>query len=77
MMLTASWCPVCKSGSRIITEIMGDDAAEIDITENQETLMRYRPKRLPHFILFRDGEEILQVSGTDLSAIREELQKDG
>ena len=70
----AEWCSPCRMLSPVIEEIGDKYKAYVD--ENPELTERYGVSGIPALLLFKDGNEILRMSGVQteeriISAISE------
>lgn len=77
----AKWCSPCKMLAPTVEEIHNEynayfETVKIDVDENPELTEQYGVSGIPALILFKDGKEILRMSGVQtkeriISAISE------
>ncbi len=64
---TAAWCPPCRMMHPILESLSRerDDVriVQVDVDAQQEAAARYGILSMPTFVLFRDGQEILRLTG--------------
>ncbi len=64
---TASWCPPCRVMEPVLQELAAarDDVrvVQLDVDAHQATAARSGVLSMPTFVLFRDGQEILRMTG--------------
>ena len=79
IMMTTSWCPLCKRGEKAMSELCYKHihlkVARIDVQQNTEILMRYAPNGLPYFILYEDGYSVMRHKGLPLDVFDEYLKE--
>lgn len=64
----AEWCGPCKMIAPIVDEIATEydgkvRVAKIDADENPEVLERYGVMGIPTLILFKNGEDVMRITG--------------
>ncbi|HYG92951.1 MAG TPA: thioredoxin [Nocardioides sp.] len=64
----AEWCPPCHQVAPVLERIAEERAGSLRVVklnsdENPVTAARYRVLGLPTFLLLRDGEPVLQLTG--------------
>lgn len=77
----AKWCSPCKMLAPTVEEIHNEynayfETVKIDVDENPELTEQYSVSGIPALLLFKDGKEILRMSGVQtkeriISAISE------
>jgi len=57
---TADWCPACQRDKPKLAELRqrGVEVIEIDYDARPELARQYRVRRLPTYIVLKDGEEV-------------------
>jgi thioredoxin 1 len=64
----AAWCPPCRAMHPILDQLAGerDDLriVSIDVEANQSLAARYGVLSMPTFLVFRGGEQVLQLVGS-------------
>ncbi len=57
---TADWCQACQRDKPKLVELRrrGVDVVEIDYDARPELVRKYRVRRLPTYIVLKDGEEV-------------------
>jgi thioredoxin 1 len=64
----AEWCGPCKAIAPIVEEIANEYAGQLrvgklDADAYQDILMNYNIMGIPTLILFKDGKDILRITG--------------
>jgi thioredoxin 1 len=64
----AAWCPPCRAMHPILDQLASerDDlrVVSIDVEANQSLAARYGVLSMPTFLVFRGGEQVLQLVGS-------------
>ena len=57
---TADWCPACQRDKPKLAELRqrGVEVIEIDYDARPELARKYRVRRLPTYVVLKDGEEV-------------------
>jgi thiol-disulfide isomerase/thioredoxin len=57
---TADWCQACQQDKPKLAELRrrGIDVVEIDYDARSDLVRKYRVRRLPTYIVLKDGEEV-------------------
>lgn len=73
----AEWCPPCKMIGPMVDQIATEQegvavVAKVNIDEAQELAHRYQIGSIPTFIVFKDGEPLQRLQGTQSKPVLEQ-----
>lgn len=72
---TATWCGPCKMISPMIEKLPSEFPSlrvlKVDIDDHQELAQRAGVRGVPHFVMYKKGRQVGQVTGADFERVKD------